>query len=161
MDYNPDLNKLQMDVAVLQQQLADFLTAQNNAFLPETHYHIPLPFDDIPLNFSVTVSGNQATVVGGYWDGNFPIGMTAPANGDPVPTVILNLNAAIEWICVQRALTGGAPQIVHIGQTARPVKDGGNYYKVLARCYQVSASSWAIAEIGWQGDVDSIVPLPG
>jgi outer membrane murein-binding lipoprotein Lpp len=124
----------------------------------------PAPF---PTNFSVTVSGNQATVVGGYWrvlGGNEGYTGTAPTGNAPLPFVVLTLDTQNDWIFVRNPLSLiGSPQ-PEIDQTHSPDKppsnDGTYQYMPLCRCFSADGTSWNIVEVNHPGgDITMAAPL--
>ena len=139
----------------LQELVDDFnrLKAQmdqgTDDFYPSPDFYPPKQQDIFPLNFSVTVSGNQATVVGGYWQGVY------------ATTQVLTLAGATEWLFVSSSKQGTpAPIIGHIASTTKPQTDDSNYYVVLCRCYSSDLQNWSIVEMNYAGgDIDPKAPL--
>jgi hypothetical protein len=130
----------------------------------------PPPYTPPPLNFSYSVSGNQASVLGGYWriqgvgEGYANAGtLTAPTGTQATPVLTLPLSQPVEWICVQNSFGASIPTpVITVIHTNRPLaNDGGLHTVILARAVSSNNTNWSIVEWGWLGgDIYESAPLP-
>jgi hypothetical protein len=158
-----DVNTLQSDNDNLQLQV-DRANAHECTW-PEDIIYIPPP-----LNFSCSVSGNQASVLGGYWriqgvgEGYSNAGtLTAPTGTQATPVLTLTLSQPVEFICVQNSFGASIPTpVITVIHANRPLaNDGGLHTVILARAVSSDNTNWSIVEWGWPGgDIYESAPLP-